>query len=775
MGIFHKKNKAKTSQTATLRIILEHSGTPLYELNTAEYTKEIIIGRSGDCSWTLDGIDSSASSKHAVISKRKNNFYITDLGSRNGIYFQNKRIKERKLALGDKVSLGECTISVELVEEKNKRVSKFHRLEYMDAKGHRTTIDINKPQMLIGSSPDCDIIFQNQLISSQHAELLLRSDGSCWIKDLNSRNGTSVNGMELIMDGERMLKDNDIINIAYLEIRFLDAAVEHHDSKVWTSVITLAVTALVIMAGYVGYTKLTPDSNKIIDLAIIEINNGDLEKAKELLNAASRAEGAENTRYEREQLAQKIQLWENVITMWQAVQSDILSRRYNRAIQKLSSMNHEDLNAWTWRPNGNSEKKKAVATKRLLDARSSALAILQNEHSTITDVKSIHNELILASAEASQIKSQYTEQLRSDVKPVLKNIEKTLNDDNELQTTLGLLNNSQPDYQAIITRLQKISKESGGPVKARADKILPAILTLHRETQRMLVMVDKVGEMDFKSVNDFRLDLPESIDWATEKNIGSLRRGLIDTVEQFKDISLQLSLIYKNLVNKGVVIGKNIPDLESFLNNQDLEALYAFDSLNMPLPKHSRKEAAGKYDELLGIEFFYDYVSNIHTQSMTLNVDELPFKPKLYKAREIILEIEKFIRFANKDNNQWFNRGQFANYIEHCQKIISLRDKIVEEQLKRDAEIGSRGFIVSRGIAAYLLPDGEKQNTLSKDVEQSFSVFKRAILKLNREYNIAMPEDALKIRGQIIKTGLPGDPIVKKMWQQRPAAGWGEL
>ena len=236
-----------------------------------------------------------------------------------------------------------------------------------------------------------------------------------------------------------------------------------------------------------------------------------------------------------------------------------------------------------------------------------------------------------------------------------------------------------------------------------------------------------------------------------------------------------MSLIHKNLVNKGVIIGKNIPDLESFLNNKDLEAVYAFDSLNMPLPKNSRQEPAGKYDELLGIEFFYDYVSNIHTQSTTLNVDELPFKPKLYKAREIILEIEKFIRFANKDENQWFNRGQFANYLEHCQKILALRNKIVEAQLKRNAVMGSREFIVSRGIASYLLPDGEKQMTLSKEVEQSFSTFKRAVIKLNREYNIAMPEDALKIRGQIIKTGVPGDPIVKKMWQQRPAAGWGEL
>ena len=292
MGIFNKKTDMHTANTSVLRIVLEHSGTMLYELNTAEYAKEIIIGRGAGCTWTLEGIDSSASSRHAVISKRKNNFYVTDLGSRNGIYFQNKRISERKLALGDRISLGECTIIVEACEEKNKRISQFHRLEYMDAKGHKTTIDINKAQMIIGSAPTCDIIFQNQLISSQHAALLLRSDGSCWIRDLNSRNGTSVNNMELTMDGERMLQDNDVINIAYLEIRFLDAAVEHHDSRLWPTVITLAITVLVIMAGYIGYLKLTPNSKQILKMAVTEINKGSFDKAKSLLDTAARAAGA---------------------------------------------------------------------------------------------------------------------------------------------------------------------------------------------------------------------------------------------------------------------------------------------------------------------------------------------------------------------------------------------------------------------------------------------------------------------------------------------------
>ena len=134
MNIFRKKQN-DPGAVSSLRIILEHAGTPLYELDTKDYGKEIIIGRSADCAWTLEGIDSSASSKHAVISKRKNNFYLTDLGSRNGIFFQNKRIKERKLTLGDRISIGECVLQVDMPEVKNRKVTQFHRLEYMDAKG----------------------------------------------------------------------------------------------------------------------------------------------------------------------------------------------------------------------------------------------------------------------------------------------------------------------------------------------------------------------------------------------------------------------------------------------------------------------------------------------------------------------------------------------------------------------------------------------------------------------------------------------------------------
>lgn len=772
MNFFNKNKTAQSIQTTALKITLEHAGTLLYELNSFEYSREITIGRGTDCGWTLEGIDGSASTKHAVISKRKNCFYITDLGSRNGIYYQNKRVSERKLAPGDRISLGECTVCVEKFEESSRKAAQFHRLEYMDPKGGRITVDINKPRMLIGSSSGCDILLQNQLISSQHAELLLKSDGSCWIRDLNSRNGTSVNGMELAMDGERMLQDNDIITIAYLEIHFWDAAVEHQNAKIWPAVKTLAVTALILISAYIIWLIATPAAPELVKRAEVEMNNGNFETALKLLAAAEEARGPDKYRKVTEQMRRQIREWESVMALWAQVQQDIKERYYQNAIRHFGKIDLKKLNNWTW-PKGAQARKEAEAAKRLLFSIASAKSTLETENASIRDVKLCREELQRAIAEA--VPMTFLSRMIRDSAEWQEKLDKALNDDSELQAALTLLNSRQPDYQAVISRLQKLNDESSGPVKTRAAKVLPALQTLERENRRVLEMVDKVSEMDFKKVENFSPDLPDKIDWAIEKNIGSLKRSLIETVARFKEVATQLAKIHEGLVKKGVVIGREIPELKAFLDPEKMKGVYEFDCLNMPLPRNSRKIPAGKYDEMLGIEFFFDYINNIHTQTVTLNMDELPFLPRIYKAREIILGIEVFFRYAERDENQWFHRGRFAEYLAHCRKVLALRDRIVEEQLKYPAAFGTREFIVSRGLASYLLPDGIKQKNLCGEVERSYTVFKKNLLNLNREFNIAMPEEALKIRAKIIKTGLPGDSIVKKMWQQRPAAGWGVL
>ena len=113
MSILGNLNSSAENNKKELHIGIEHNGILLYEVYTEEFSKEISIGRSSQCDWSLSNIDESASGKHALISLRKGNFYLTDLGSRNGMYFQAKRITEKKLVPGDKISLGECIVFVD--------------------------------------------------------------------------------------------------------------------------------------------------------------------------------------------------------------------------------------------------------------------------------------------------------------------------------------------------------------------------------------------------------------------------------------------------------------------------------------------------------------------------------------------------------------------------------------------------------------------------------------------------------------------------------------
>ncbi len=68
------------------------------------------------------------------------------------------------------------------------------RLEWADDSGPRTaTID---RRCVVGSAPHCDVIIADQTVSRVHAEIEPREEG-VWIRDLNSRNGTFVEGVRV--------------------------------------------------------------------------------------------------------------------------------------------------------------------------------------------------------------------------------------------------------------------------------------------------------------------------------------------------------------------------------------------------------------------------------------------------------------------------------------------------------------------------------------------------------------------------------------------------
>jgi hypothetical protein len=89
--------------------------------------------------------------------------------------------------------------------------------------------------VMIGRAPSNDIVIDNPVVSAQHA-MLLKVGDSDWLKDLNSTNGTHINGL-LFTDGE--LKDGDTIRFGSVMAIFAERCRKRWSTcairRFWTS------------------------------------------------------------------------------------------------------------------------------------------------------------------------------------------------------------------------------------------------------------------------------------------------------------------------------------------------------------------------------------------------------------------------------------------------------------------------------------------------------------------------------------------------------------
>lgn len=76
-------------------------------------------------------------------------------------------------------------------------------------------------QMIIGRSSECDIVIPERRVSREHVRIW-RDGDACMVEDLQSKNGTHVNGF--LLDSPKALNEGDEIQIALcVKLRFVGA------------------------------------------------------------------------------------------------------------------------------------------------------------------------------------------------------------------------------------------------------------------------------------------------------------------------------------------------------------------------------------------------------------------------------------------------------------------------------------------------------------------------------------------------------------------------
>ncbi len=369
-----------------LEIRLEMNGRVLCEGTTQELPPETTIGRAADCRWRIPPTDKTASNHHARLYAKRGKWYVEDTGSRNGMYCKGEKVARWCLGPGDQVSIGDCVLVAVRAEAKDGSKSEYHRLEQLNGADAGRMIDLDRESSIIGSAPTCDIVCDDNLVSHRHAALECKRDGSCWVKDLKSRNGTRVNRVQLKAP-ERMLRDGDILSVAYVDFRFWDKNTTHVPSNIRLRAAVAAMTVLVCLAGWFFWNAAHPSADYLLKRARGQAGKGQFRAAMQLTADARLARHHASYAPQIQARAMEIQNWQNTAMAWNAIQNNLQNRLWIWAQQGFTRVSN-----WDWNPDtAIVHKRRADCVQRLLDSFLTMRAALEKGNPSATELAAARN------------------------------------------------------------------------------------------------------------------------------------------------------------------------------------------------------------------------------------------------------------------------------------------------------------------------------------------------------------------------------------------------
>ena len=747
-----------------LSIRLEFRKTILFETASWEITDSISIGRAHDCLWTIPAEDTLASGHHAVITRKKNRLCLCDTGSRNGIFLKGQRISEKVLQVGDAIAIGDCLLVVEpLVIRKTGGIN---RIQYLSGPDSGKSVELKGDHYIIGSAPGCDILLMNQLVSRKHAEITVRADG-CWITDAGGKNGTLVNGSRLKPGTERLLKDSDIISIAQFDLKYLDGAVVHTQSRLWHSLLIMAATAIVVLTGYYLYIRINPSAFELLKSARTAAASGDFAAAEALLLESRTARGADSCRLRGEELKRDIENWQETIRQWRAIRSDLTQGRWTDGAHALGIVDPAQLNLWSWNDTDAAEaRKQAAAAKKLLDAY---LTLQTSARSDETPLEVLRERTALldgALREASNLKLDFLSKLTGESGRLVATLQAEIAANDEVDRIVARLSGQNVSYETIIADLQTMLRKSHGSLHLKIEKLLLPIQALQKSNTQLLGALKSITAMQFDTESTVNLALPPLEQCLVNPHIAQLRRRLNDTGLSLHDTTVRLRHLVQALERCGVTREQKIPvPIACFQNESVMKQVYRCDVLDKPMPSRLRTAPAGEYDRLLGMEPFYDFLRDLPMEFDPAVYDGMGFSVQILQARECYRRMEEFAQFFAQEKNLIFCRGELGRFKGFTDELLRQRTRLVK---KLSGEpLTTRPGLIANGIALFLAGRGDLAAERSAQYAAALKTYRKELIALDKEFTTALPERAIQIRDAILAKGLPGDPLVRKMWSKR--------
>ena len=770
-----------------LIIRFELNGDVLQEISSADIKEEIAIGRNPASTWVIPPTDKSASNNHAKLFVKGGHAIIKDMQSRNGTFFQGERITERKLQAGDQIRIGDCLLKVESAAETGgrKALHPFNRLEQLNGEAKGKLYDLDQETMKIGSAPDCAIVFNDAVISHYHACLECRPDGSTWIKDMGSRNGTKVNGTPLSMnlnDSARLLKDGDVITISYVDLRYWDKYVQHVRSHIGLKIATVILTLVIVLGGYFMWMNASPSAKSHIEKARVAAQNEDFKKARAQLEAAANARGADTHRYERDELSKQVDQWEETIAKWADVKALFADRKWISANKILSPMLSSNMELWKWNDTTAAQaKNEALLVKRVNDAFLEARTTLEDKNAMPSaleaSIKNLSNELSTLPGSIPEF-CQPLIAAATDVKEELvrtsdelKSIDAALNDFKDIAKLPDVIAKLGAISETAIARHAERKKEDvrySEKVESFVADLRQPLDKLANAQKSLQANYQAIAGLDFAKIAA-TLPLPTTAECGVYPVLADKRSELEKLNQTLCEDAQQMRNLIETLTNRNLADGQ-MPDYMKRLFNKQVQAdVLDCDIFKHPLPRWNRTEPAGSYDQVLGMEIFYNFLTMLPSEFDSAALEESTLKPDIYLARQDFKVLEDFMKFWEHDSLKEVRNikqgNKAADYVMHADEVIEQRDSLVLSMKKLALAGEDRSAAIAGGIAILL---GQQAKLLPDDFPDTINAKVRAVRSKTNALakQEATPEQIIANRQKILDMGIPGDSIVKISWAE---------
>ena len=764
-----------------MTVTLKSDGKEIATLDVARGCDPVLIGRSHACGLRTPSDDNSVSGRHARLFWKGSSLYIEDVGSRNGVIFNGKRIEKAiKVEVDGLYAIGNCILVVSNAQKgSSSNSARYHRIEFLNGDNVHKLVDIKpKPDskdgaFTIGLDPSSDICLPDMLVSRRHAQLTVRPNGDCWITDEGSRNGTYVNG-EKLGAKERLLRDGDKISIAYFDMRFLDCNMPHTQSYLWAKLGVMLVTLIVIVTAWIIYRySIQPSAANFRTLAMRSAEKENFAAAIAYLDEAQKARGTSADKLQNDSIRSRVLRWRDTFEGWRSVQSELEKGRIPAAREKLSVLVGE-ADAWTWNDSSAPQFRREAEFANQLMRMCSDTAIVLKRSETDVGVKEMVKERIgvveaymrdnrqrIAKISYLVPSARLLESLKAKLDTTSRGIAR-------IDAAIGGVSDSDPDFKTAAKALRSVAEDNAlsSSIRNYAHRLLPTCESFLATQQFLEEEKVKVSDMDFDSINKARskLPLPDQNECARLEKFSDARNAFQKRHEAYLREANILGPMVRNLEAAGIRNGERGHLLTFVSNPATWEKALSFDCFRSRFPLSSRVDPTGVYDELFGIEYTYENLRELPSPPGRKTAVLMNFVPKCQTVKAAFEQVRTFLVFMDRPESKDFRTGKLGRLYTLGAQILSDREKLVA-MLKKRTKGGTseRAKIVAGYYAEYF--SAEPSYADLRSLEMQFRKLQKQIHELNERYEAEPdPEKRLKLRKEILDKGIPGMEAVRARW-----------